>query len=222
LNRTLPLLAAGVLGLTAAACLHVGSKVGTVPPAVESIEGYASWRLVREGASTRARFSFLLVLPDRGVIEITDPLNRTVSRLVLEGETAFLVMPGRRAYWRADRTEVMTKLLGFAINPEELSALLTGREPGLGGWILEADDRGRIARGRRDGLAFSVQEFFDGGRLPRTVVFSDGEVQGSLKVMSLRFNQPLREEAVRPAFLEDDRYRAVGWPEIETWLRDED
>ena len=113
-----------------------------------------------------------------------------MSRLVLEGETAFLVMPGRRAYWRADRTEVMTKLLGFDINPEELSALLTGREPGLGGWILEADDRGRIARGRRDGLAFSVQEFFDGGRLPRTVVFADGEFRGSLKVMRLRFNQP--------------------------------
>ena len=222
MNRILPFLAASVLGLSAAACLRVGPKVGTVPPALESIEGYASWRLVREGASARARLSFLLVLPDRGVIEINDPLNRTVSRLVLEGETAFLVMPGRRAYWQADRTEVMTKILGFDINTEELSALLTGRERGLGGWALEADDRGRIARGRRDGLAFSVQEFFDDGRLPRTVVFSGGEGQGSLKVMRLRFNQPLREEALRLAFLEDDRYRAVGWPEMETWLRDED
>lgn len=217
-----PLLIAGVLGLSAAACFRVRPPVGTVPPTVNSLEGYASWRLVRDGASARSRFSFLIVLPDRGLIEITDPLNRTVSRLALEGETAYLVLPGKHAYWEADRPEVMTKLLGFDINPEELSALLSGREKGLSGWNLEADDRGRVVRGRRDGLAFSVRDFFDGGRLPRTVAFSNGTGLGSLRVIRLRFNQPLREGALRLSFLEDERYRGVGWPEIEKWLRDED
>jgi len=54
------------------------------------------------------------------------------------------------------------------------------------------------------------------------VVFTGGEGQGNLKVIRLRFNQPFREEALRPIFLEDKRYQAVGWPEIETWLRHED
>ena len=219
---TLLLLLAGLLGISAAACLSVQTKVGTVPPTVDSLEGYASWKLVREGASSRSRFSFLFVLPDRGVIEISDPLNRTVSRLVVEGKTAYLVVPGKHAYWKADRSEVMTRLLGFDIRPEELVALLSGREHGLNEWSLETDGLGRVIRGRRGGLEFSVREFFDRGGLPRTVAFTNGADQGSLKVIRLQFNQPPREGALRLSFLDDERYRAVGWPEIEKWLRDED
>ena len=221
-RRILPLLLAGILGMSAAACLRVRPRVGTVPPTVESLEGYASWRLVRDGASARSRFSFLIALPDRGLIEITDPLNRTVSRLIFEGETAYLVLPGKHAYWGADRSEVMTRLLGFDFSPAELSALLSGREQGLTEWGLEADDRGRVVRGRRGDLTFSVRDFFDGGRLPRTVAFSNGTDQGSLRVIRLEFNRPLREGALRLSFLDDGRYRAVGWSEIEKWLRDED
>jgi hypothetical protein len=200
----------------------VQPKVGTVPPTVDSLEGYASWKLVREGASSRSRFSFLFVLPDRGVIEITDPLNRTVSRLFVEGDTAYLVVPAKHAYWRADRSVVMTELLGFDIRPEEMAALLSGRQHGLNAWSLETDDLGRVIRGRRGGLAFAVAEFFDRGRLPRTVTFANGADQGSLKIIRLQFNQPPREGALRLSFLDDERYRAVDWPEIEKWLRDED
>ncbi len=216
------LLFAGLLVLSSAACLGVRPSVGTVPPTVESLEGYASWRVERDGASARSRFSFLLVVPDRGLIEITDPLNRTVSRLVLNGETAYLVVPGKRAYWQADRREVMTKLLGFDFDPQELSALLSGRESGLTGWRLETDDRGRVVGGRRGDLAFSVVDFFEGRRLPRTVAFSTGSTEGRLKVIRLRFNQPQKEDPFRLSFLNDERYRAVGWPEIEKWLRNED
>jgi outer membrane biogenesis lipoprotein LolB len=189
---------------------------------MESLEGYASWQLVRDGAAARSRFSFLFVLPGRGLMEITDPLNRTVSRLILEGSTAYLVLPGKHAYWKADRPEVMTRILGFDISPEELSALLSGREQGLSGWSLEKDSGGRVIAGRRDSLTFSVGEFFDGGRLPRTAAFSNGTDQGRLRVLQLRFNQPTREEAFQLSFLDDARYRAVGWDEIEKWLSDED
>ena len=213
--------AAFLLALGATVCSRPAPKVGPVPPAVESLEGYASWRLVRDGAASRSRFSFVLVLPDRGVIEITDPLNRAVSRLFLDRQTAFLVFPGKKAYWRAERTEVMTRLLGFDINPAELAALLTGREPGLEGWALETDAQGRTAGGRRDGLTFLVQEYFEASRVPRTLVFAVGDGRGTLRVARLGFNQPLREEALHPGFLDDDRYREVGWPEIEKWLNNE-
>jgi outer membrane biogenesis lipoprotein LolB len=221
-RRSLLLLLASLLGISAAACLSVQPKVGTVPPTVGSLEGYASWKLVREGASSRTRFSFLFVLPDRGVIEMTDPLNRTLSRLIVEGETAYLVVPRKHAYWQAARSEVMTRLLGFDIRPEELAALLSGRERGLNEWSLETDDQGRLIRGRRGGLTFSVREFFDRGGLPRTVAFANGTDQGSLKIIRLQFNQPPREGALGLAFLDDERYRAVGWQEIEKWLRNED
>ena len=213
---------AGLLSLAAAACLRNGARVGVVPPAVDSLEGHASWRLEREGASARSRLSFLFVLPDRGLIEIGGPLNRTVSRLLVDGETAYLVIPGKRAYWPGSRAEVMTRLIGFEIAPAELAALLTGRDRGLEGWTLESDERGRAVRGRRDDLAYSVDEFFEGSRVPRTVVFDGATDRGRLKIIRLRFNPPLREDALRPDFLDDGRYRAVGWPEIEGWLRDED
>ncbi len=218
----LPLLLALVLGASAAACLRVQPRVGSVPAAVESLEGYASWRLTRDGASAKSSFTFLIALPDRGLIEITDPLHRTVSRLVFDGETAYLVLPGKRAYWQADRSEIMMKLLGLDISPAELAALLSGREQSLSGWSLEADDRGRIVGGHRGGLEFLVRDFFNGGRLPRTIDFSNGTDQGSLRVSRLQFNQPPREGALSLSFLDDDRYRAVGWTEIEAWLRDED
>ncbi|OGD18290.1 MAG: hypothetical protein A2W03_14230 [Candidatus Aminicenantes bacterium RBG_16_63_16] len=218
----LPFFLAGSLVLGTAACFRVQPLVGTVPPAVESVEGYASWRLARDGVSSKSRFSFLIVLPDRGRIEISDPLNRTAARLVLEGETAYLVLPGKHVYWEAGRSEVMTRLLGFDITPAELSSLLSGRAEELSGWRLEADDGGRFVGGRREGLEFSVREFIDGGRIPRTVSFSNGTDQGSLRIIRLRFNQPPREGALRLSFLEDERFRAVGWSEIEKLLKNED
>jgi outer membrane biogenesis lipoprotein LolB len=222
-RRRIPprLLLGAWLSLTSA-CLFVRTSLGPVPASVSSLEGYASWRLVREGASSRARFSFLLVLPARGLIEVTDPLNRTVSRLFLEGETAYLVLPGKKAFWQASRGDVMTKLLGFDLSPEELAALLCGRAEGLTGWSLETDDRARVIGGRRGELTFSVGQFFDGGRQPQTIAMANGAARGSLRIIRLQFNQPPRPDSFRLDFLADERYRAVGWPEIEAWLRNED
>lgn len=214
-------LAVGLAVITAA-CLGGRPSVGTAPPNLESLEGYASWRIARDGAAARSRFSFLLVLPDRGLIEFHDPLNRAVARLLVEGETAYLVMPGKRAYWRAGRHEVMTRLLGFDFAPDELSGLLTGGTPALSGWSLDADERGRVVGGRRGDLVFTVREFFAGGPLPRSVTLTNGVDQGRLRILRLRFNPPPKEAAFRLSFLDDGRYRAVGWPEIEKWLRDED
>jgi outer membrane biogenesis lipoprotein LolB len=189
---------------------------------VVSLEGYASLRVVREGTSARSRFSFLFVLPDQGIIVVTDPLNRTAARLFLGREEAYLVLPGKRVYWKAVREEVMSKLLGFALTPEEFSAILTGRAEALGGWELETDGQGRLARGRRQGLAFSVRQFFPESRLPRIIALDYGGDQGSLRILRVRFNEPIEKDALRLSFLEDARYMAVTWTEMEKWLRHED
>jgi hypothetical protein len=216
-----PILLLGALSILAASCLVVRPSTGPVPPTLHSLEGYASWRLVRDGTTARSRFSFLLVLPDRGLIEVTDPLNRTVSRLFLEGETAYLVLPGKRAYWEATRGEVLTKFLGFDFSPDELAALVSGKGEGLRGWDLETDGRARIIGGRRGDLTFSVGRFFDNGRLPQTIALSNGTDRCTLRVIRLRFNQLPRQDAFRLSFLNDERYRAVTWTEIEEWLRNE-
>jgi outer membrane biogenesis lipoprotein LolB len=220
-GTSLPLLLCA-LSLLAGGCLVVRPSFGPVPPVVHSLEGYASWRLVRDGSSARSRLSFLFVLPDRGLIEVHDPLNRTVSRLFLQGGTAYLVLPGKRAYWEAPRREVMESLLGFDFSVEELSGLLSGRDEQLAGWTLERDDRSRMTGGRRGDLVFSVRRFFEHGRLPEMIALSNGTDRGSLRVIRLRFNQPPKQDAFRLAFLSDERYRAVSWAEIEEWLRRED
>jgi outer membrane biogenesis lipoprotein LolB len=222
-HHRLPLLLLpGLLVILSGACFVVRPSFGPIPPVVRSLEGYASWRLVRDDASARSRLSFLFVLPDRGLIEIHDPLNRTVSRLFLEGGSAYLVIPGKRAYWEAPRREVMGKLLGFDLSVEELSGLLSGRDRQLTGWTLQTDDRSRVTGGHRDDLTFLVRRFFEHGRLPEMIDLSNGTDRGSLRVIRLRFNQATKEDAFRLAFLSDDRYRAVSWAEVEEWLRHED
>ena len=114
------------------------------------------------------------------------------------------------------------KLLGFDFSVEELAGLLTGGAEELPGWTLDRDERSRLSGGRRGELAFMVRGYFDDGRLPQTIELSKGPDRGALRVISLRFNQPVREEAFRLSFLSDDRYRAVSWTEIEDWLRHED
>jgi hypothetical protein len=205
-----------------AACLPSRPSISPVPPRVESLEGYASLRLIREGGSARSRFSFLFLLPDQGLIVVTDPLNRTAARIFLGKEDAYLVLPGKRAYWKGAQDEVMSRLLGFALSPEEFSAILTGKAEALGGWALEMNGRGRIVRGRRGALAFTVRQFFPDGRVPQTIALDRGGDQGSLKILRLRFNVPSREDAFRLSFLEDKRFTAMTWTEIERWLRNED
>jgi outer membrane biogenesis lipoprotein LolB len=192
-----------------------------LPPQVTSIEGHASFRLTREGASVKSRFSFLFLLPDRGRIEVSDPLGRTVSLLFLEKEDAFFVLPRKRAYWKASREEVLSKLLGFALSPEEMTSLLTGKAAQMMGWMMEEDTRGRAVRGRRGDLQFEIREFYGTSSLPQAISLSRAADRGDLKILRLTFNHPLKDGAFKLAFLEDAKYAAVTWEEIERWLQNE-
>lgn len=192
-----------------------------LPPEVVSIEGYASLRLTRGGETAKSRFSFIFVLPDRGRIEVYDPLGRTVSLLFLGMEEAFLVLPSKRVYWRAGREEALAKLLGFDLSPKEITDILSGKAEEMSGWDLERDGQGRIVRGRRDSLRFEVRQFFGQSALPQLLALSRGGEKGSLKILRLNFNQPLKGAAFELSFLQDEAYKPSTWEEIEKWLRDE-
>jgi len=213
------------LVVTAAAflwsCRPVRPVFSPLPPQVRSIEGYASFRLNREGAAVKSRFSFVFLLPDRGRIEVSDPLGRTVSLLFIEKEKAYFVLPRKHAYWKSSREEVLAKLLGFSLTPEEITSLLTGKAGQMQGWVTEEDRRGRAVRGRRDDLQFEIRQFYSSSSLPQLLLLSRAADRGSLKILRLNFNQPLKDEAFKLAFLEDAAYAATTWEGIEKWLQNE-
>lgn len=215
--------APALLLLSAAALISCHTSRPTVappPPTVESIEGFATFRLARNGETAKSKLSFLFRLPGQGRVEVLDPLGRTASILFLDNDVAYLVLPGRRAYWKSGREEVMSKLLGFSLEAEDLALILTGRADRLSGWDLEKDRGGRVVRGRREDLSFEVRQFFEPGPLPWLLVLSRGEDRGSLRVLRMNFNQPLQEKAFHYFFLEEGGYREADWNEVERWLRE--
>ena len=207
--------------LSFSGCFPSRPSVAPLPATVSSVEGYASFRLTRGGKTAKSRVSFIFLLPDRGRVELIDPLGRTASLLFLVGDEAYLVLPRKRAYWRSDREEVMSRLLGFALSPEDLTHILTGKADRLSDWALEKDDLGRVVRGRLADLQFEIRLFFEPGSLPRLLVFSRGEVKGSLRILRLNFNPTFRADSFRLFFLEDGDYKAAAWEEIEHWLGEE-
>ncbi|MBM3293134.1 MAG: hypothetical protein FJY82_01275 [Candidatus Aminicenantes bacterium] len=214
-KRTIPFL------LLLAACRPPGPVL--LPPAeIRAVEGLAVLRIVRAEASARTKFGFTIALPDRGRIDVLDPVGRTVLRFVVDGEEAFLVLLSKRVYARGGKDEVLERFIGFPVGLDELAGLLAGRwEAGgaaLPGWTLERDGRGRVAAGRRGDLSFAVQEFFRGGGVPRKVSFRGPGGAGSVTLLQAAFNRGLAP--LPSGFWE--RLRAVSWEEVERLLRDED
>ncbi len=215
-----------LIGIGAAIFCLISCHPGTprfspLPPEVISIEGYASLKLTRGGETAKSRVSFVFVLPDRGRVEALDPFGRTVSILLMDNEEAFLVLPSKKAYWRAGREEALAKLLGFELNPKEITDILSGKADEMSGWDIERDGQGRTVRGERDSLRFEVRQFFGQSALPQLLALSRGGEKGTLKILRLNFNQPLKGAVFERAFLRDEAYRPATWAEMEKWLRDE-
>ncbi|MDH7513234.1 MAG: lipoprotein insertase outer membrane protein LolB [Clostridiales bacterium] len=215
------LIGIGVAVFCATSCHPGPPRFSPLPPEVISIEGYASLRLTRGGETAKSRLSFIFVLPDRGRIEALDPLGRTISILLMDNEEAFLVLPSKKAYWRAGRDEALAKLLGFELSPKEITDILSGNADAMSGWELEQDGQGRTVRGERDSLRFDVKQFFGKSALPQLLALSRGGEKGSLRIIRLNFNQPLKDAVFERAFLWDEAYRPTTWAEMEKWLKDE-
>jgi hypothetical protein len=194
----------------------------TPPPRFSAVQGLASLKISRDGRTSKSKFTYALALPNRGRIEVIDPLGRAVLQFLVEGEEAYLVLLSKKVYARGGRSEVLERLLGFPLDLDEIVALLTGRWGGEGenpltGWTIERDGRGRAAAGRREGFGFAVLDFFPGGGVPRRLAFQGAPSEGTVTLLSLAFDRP-----VAPLNLGfRDRFRALSWEDIERLLRDE-
>lgn len=213
--------------LLLASCRPGRPVLGPVPDRIASIQGHASIRTNRSGASARARLAFRLVPPGMARLEALDPLNRTIFTVSVDGEDAVLVVPSRKAYWSGPRADVLEAGLGFPLSVAEMAGLLTGRGPAAAAeagsdmaWTLSRDGRGRVVSGSRRGFSFGVDEFFSQGAVPRRISFAAGDVSGSLTVLGLAFNAtPL--EANEPPKIPPS-YARLTKAEMIRLLRDED
>ncbi len=215
-------LAAASILICFGACYPSKPLFSPPPAQVTSIEGYASLSLTRRNETARARLSFLFQVPQPGYIEIQDTLGRTSARLWIGEDGALLVLPSEKVYWRAGQEEAVDKLLGFSLGLEEITAILQGRWSQLKGWDLKMDERQRLIEARRDSLRVEVRRFFGTTSLPQQMRLSQDGDRGNLRLLRLRFNQPLKKGAFDLSFLEAKGYRACGWEEIERLLRNED
>jgi hypothetical protein len=202
-------------------------RVVLVPPSqeIEQIEGYASLRISSTEQMARSRFSFLFRLPDKGRLDVIDPLGRVPYQLLLMGKEAYFVVPSKQIYWHGEERDILEKFLGFPLSLPELIALMSGYWFGLDqteavewekGWSLQKDRNGRIQSGRRENFSFRVEEFFDSSSWTKTVVYFHPLSEGRLKILSFQFNQPQREETFSTSFLEG--FAQKTWEEIEAIL----
>ncbi len=198
------------------------------PPAhVTTLDGFGSLSLRGAGGSLRGRFSFLLVLPDKGRIEVLDPFGRTRAVLIFGERAATMLFPSRKAYWAGPEEELMQSFLGFGLSARDLAGLIGGQwaaagtteGPEGGGWAFERDRDGRVQAGTKDGFRFEVEEFFGKTSVPRSVGISRSGEPGRLRVLQVRFNRPARDEAFGLPGLEGLSRKT--WPEMEDLLRDE-
>jgi hypothetical protein len=179
-----------------------------VPPAsgVEAVAGVASASVRGAEADIKGKFAFLFRKPGLGRVEAFDPLGRTIYYMVFTGESAYLVVPRKKAYAETRPAALVDRFLGFALEPGEVLELLSGEwaeRPGSReeDWALRRDAQGRVVRGERGNLVFEVGEFFPGAGVPRTVTFTGPSASGRMKVLSLEFNPAPRPEAFDTPFL---------------------
>jgi hypothetical protein len=184
---------------------------------IRDLAGYASLRLARDGETVRTKFAFSVVLPDQAHLEVFDALGRSASTFIIRGDSAYLILPSKRAYWRGGRDEVIEKFIGFPVRPDEIAGLITGRwtREAAEDWSFEHDDRGRPVSGTRGDLSFRVLEFFPGGDFPRRWSFGDAATNGTISLLDLEFNKTPPEMSLE--FLR--AYSSKTWAEIERILK---
>ena len=219
-----PIIAAALLLYGLVCCRPSRVLLSPVPSQVASIEGHARvWLSQPEGS--RTKFAFLLSLPDQGSIEVSDILGRSLYRILVTRDAAYLIIPAKKVFWKGDEAEIFERFLGFPLDLNEMISLISGewaagpqgRQPS--GWSLERDTQGRITAGQREALSFTVEEFVPNTPFPRSLQFVHPGNSGRLKILKMEFNRPLGRDVFAPDFLQD--YAPKSWEEIQDILNDE-
>ncbi len=210
--------------LVAAACIPPRILLSPVPSRIEKIEGYARLKITDELDSQHLKFSFLLILPSVGKIDVSDFMGRTLYQIIISGENAYLTIPSKKVFWQGKEEEVINKFLGFNLNLSELVSLFSGHWPAspaeknkISSWELKKDKSGRIIFGQRGDLLFEVEEFIKNTRIARSLIFQHPLNQGRLKFLRMDFNQPASDPSFLTAFLEN--YEKKTWEEIQVLFK---
>lgn len=193
-----------------------------IPRHLEGLEGYASLRLTGEQGSIRSKFAFLFQLPDRGRIDVSDAMGRTLTQILLSERKAYFILSSRKAYWQGTEEEIFSKFLGFQLSLEEIVNMMSGswetgraskkeREPER--WTLDRDEKGRIRSGRRGDLAFKVEEFIGSSAVTRTLAFVHPLQKGRMKILHIAFNTQIKEDVFSTDFLRN--YQQKTWEEMQ-------
>jgi hypothetical protein len=210
--------------LAAAACSPYRILLSPVPDQIEKIEGYARLKITDELGSQHLKFSFLLVLPSVGRIDVSDFMGRSLYQIIISGENAYLTIPSKKVFWQGKEEEVINKFLGFNLNLSELVSLFSGKWPAspaeknkISSWELKKDKSGRIISGQRGDLLFEVEEFIENTRIARSLIFKHPLNQGRLKFLKMDFNQPGSDPSFFTAFLKN--YKKKTWEEIQVLFK---
>ncbi|MFO7866393.1 MAG: lipoprotein insertase outer membrane protein LolB [Candidatus Aminicenantes bacterium] len=201
-------------------------KLFTTPDRIRTVEGYASLRIQTEEGASRTKFSFVFSLPQRGHIEVSDFLGRTIYQILVLPEKAFFVVPSRKLYWTGREENIIEKFLGFRLSMEEAVRFLTGQwhHSSLPGspadWTFQYDENGRVVSGKRDGLCFVIEEFLGDSNQVQSLTFSHSLSRGSLKILQLQFNQEVIPDVFSYDFTE--RYSETSWEHIRDLLNHAD
>ncbi len=210
--------------LVAAACRPTQILLSPVPSRIERIEGYARLKITDELGSQHLKFSFLLILPSAGRIDVSDFMGRSIYQIIISDEKAYLTIPSKKAFWQGKEDEVIKRFLGFNLNLSELVSLFSGHWPAspaeknkLSSWELKKDKSGRIIFGQRGDLLFEVEEFIKNTQIARSLIFKHPLNQGRLKFLRMDFNQPGPNPSFFTAFLKN--YEKKTWEEIQVLFK---
>lgn len=184
--------------------------------------------MVGDRGSARSKFSFLFYLPHQARISGTDLLGRAVCEIIVDEEKAVFVLPKKKVYWQGEEEEIIDKFIGFRLTLSEVISLLRGEwdeegrtegEKKREGWSFKRDEDRRIVAGQRGEFSFEIKEFFSKTPFARLIGFENPLSRGSLKVLSLSFNQPLKKDSFSLSFL--NGFVRKSWEEIEKILGNE-
>jgi outer membrane biogenesis lipoprotein LolB len=205
----------------------ITQKVFLAPPAgqIEEIEGYASLRVSTGQQTTRSRVSFIFSLPNKGRIEVLDPLGQVHYQLFIVGDLAYFVVPAKKVYWQGQEKDIIDKLFGFHLSLSEVVGLMSGywsspgqekAQDGMDSWTFLKNKKGWIQSGQRGEFEFEVEEFFGQTQWVQEVLFFHPHTEGRLKILDIHFNQPVSEVVFATSF--SLRYSKKTWEEIKEML----
>jgi outer membrane biogenesis lipoprotein LolB len=190
-----------------------------IPDQVETIQGFAALKINGSEGFSKSRFSFLFNIPDQSKIEVFDFLGRTIYQIIVKGNKAFLVVPSKKIYCQSTEKDIIEQFIGSRLSIEEVMSFLSGqwslmKEKEIKGdsWIIKRDSEGKVVQGAKHDMSFQVNEYIDDTPLIQSLEFENRFQKGELKVLSIDFNSPIRENLFSLSFMKN--FKEKSWDEM--------